>query len=274
MPRLRQVRTRPRPHVVVAVAGLLALALVSCSSADDGSPAAGGDPASGLEGSITVSAASSLTESFGTIAADFEAANPGTTVELNFDSSDALARQIVEGAPVDVFASASQRTTDEVVDAGLVAGGPTTFARNRLAIVTKPGNPEGIGSLADLVDAGVISLCGEDVPCGVAAATALEAAGVAIDEGDVTRGQNVKATLGAVADGDAVAGLVYVTDARAAGDAVEAIDLPEDQNAIAVYPISVVAGSADAEVAQAFVDQVLSDEGQRVLAEAGFLPPA
>ena len=227
-----------------------------------------------VKGEITVSAAASLTEAFGTIKTTFEAVNPGTTITFTFDSSSKLEGQIESGAPADVFASADTTNMDKLKAAGDVEGDPTTFARNQLAIVTKPGNPKGIKTLADLADAGVISLCGADVPCGKFAAQALDGAGVKIDEGNVTRGENAKATLAAVTDGDAVAGIVYVTDAQAAGDEVTTIDIPEAQNVIATYPAAVVKGSENADLAAAFVTYLAGADAQMALKEAGFLAPA
>ena len=233
----------------------------------------GAEPA--VEGDITVAAAASLTEPFTELGAAFEAAHPGTHVTFTFDSSSTLAGQVLEGAPVDVFASADEASTTKLVDAGRVEGAPAVFARNRLTIVTKPGNPSAIAELADLAAGdGVVSLCGTDVPCGRFAAQVLERAGVALPEGRVTRGQNAKATLAAVAEGDAVAGIVYVTDARAAGGAVDAVAIPDAANAVAAYPISVLTESDAADVAEAFVAFVRSAEGRRVLTDAGFLPPA
>ena len=264
---------------LIAVA---ALALAACgSSASDGSPATTKPATSGspttarpLEGDLTVAAAASLTEAFTQIGKDFEAAHPGTKVTFTFDSSGTLSQQIIDGAPVDVFASADEKNEQKVADAGLVKGDPTVFARNRLIIVTKPGNPTGIKTLADLADAGVISLCGTDVPCGTFAATALSTAGVTIPESSVTRGQNAKATLTAVSEGDAVAGIVYVTDAQAAGSSVASVEIPADQNVVATYPIAVLTGTKDDALATAFADYVASDAGQSVLADAGFLPPS
>ncbi|MGN6693216.1 MAG: molybdate ABC transporter substrate-binding protein [Aquihabitans sp.] len=227
-----------------------------------------------LEGDITVSAAASLTESFTEMGKAFEAANPGTKITFTFDSSGTLSQQILDGAPVDVFASADEKNVERLTDADLVKGEPTVFARNQLIIVTKPGNPDGIEGLDDLAGAGVISLCGEDVPCGKFADEALTNAGATIPERSVTRGQNVKATLAAVTEGDAVAGIVYVTDALAAGDAVDTVDIPEDQNVIATYPVAVLTDTQNAALAGAFVDYVSSDDGQAVLEERGFLPPA
>ncbi len=276
--------TRHGPKQLAALLALvvsLALLAAGCGDGDTGQPA--GTPPSvittttaadaSISGEITVSAAASLTEAFTELGADFRAAHPDATVTFTFDSSGTLATQILAGAPVDVFASADEANMTKVVEAGLVDGAPADIARNRLVIVTKRGNPAGIDSLADLVDVGVVSLCSEQAPCGKLAATALEKAGVQIPESSVTRGQNVKATLTAVGEGDAVAGIVYVTDATAAGDSIEAVDIPEDQNAVAVYPIGVLSSAPDVAVARAFVDHVRSEAGRRVLEEHGFLPP-
>ncbi len=229
-----------------------------------------------LEGKITVSAAASLRDAFTAIAADVNETNPDLEIEFNFDSSSTLATQIIEGAPADVFASADEKNMTKLAEADKVDGESTIFARNELVIVTKPGNPAGIESLADLTTAtqdGVISLCGEDVPCGRYAAEALTAAGVTIPETSVTRGQNVTATLTALTEGDAVAAIVYATDALAAGDTVTTIKIPAEHNVIASYPIAAVSGSEQAELANAFVEAVLSEAGQKILETYGFLPP-
>ncbi|HWJ62395.1 MAG TPA: molybdate ABC transporter substrate-binding protein [Acidimicrobiales bacterium] len=272
-----------RRSLLALFAGI-ALLLAACGSSGGSeasdttkAPSSGGGATTTeapLEGEITVSAAASLTESFTDIGAAFEEEHPGTKVTFTFDSSGTLSQQILDGAPVDVFASADEKNMEKLTDAGLVKGEPAVFAQNQLVIVTKPGNPEGIESLADLADAGIISLCGEDVPCGKFAGEALENAGVTIPEGSVTRGQNVKATLAAVTEGDAVAGIVYVTDAIAAGDAVDTVAIPADENVIATYPVAVLTDTQDAALASAFVDYVSSEEGQAVLEERGFLPPA
>jgi molybdate transport system substrate-binding protein len=220
-----------------------------------------------------VSAAASLTGAFTKIGDDFEAANPGAEVTFNFGPSSTLEAQIEQGAPADVFAPADPANMDELGTASKLAAAPAAFARNELVIVTKPGNPRNVHSLADLATVGTVSLCGSDVPCGKYAAQVLQGAGVAIPESSVTRGQDVKATLAAVTTGDADAGIVYVTDAKGAGDAVATIDIPDDQNAIAVYPIAVLAGTGEQEVASAFVDAVTSDAGRATLQSFGFLPP-
>ncbi len=270
-------RARRAALAFVAASFLLLAACGSDSTTSSGSTTSVGSsdtttPAAAT-GTATVSAAASLTEAFTEIGADYESTHPDTTITFSFDSSSTLATQILEGAPADLFASADTTNMTKLTDADEVAGEPQVFARNRLVIVTKPGNPAGITSLADLADAGVISLCGEEVPCGRFAAQALEKAGVTIAESSVTRGQNVKTTLTAVTEGDAVAGIVYVTDAATAGDAVDTVEIPDDVNVIAVYPIGVLVDARNPDLAADFLAYVLSPEGQAVLGSYGFLPP-
>lgn len=270
-----------RKHLTLTIAVLAALAFVvsGCSSDSDGAATTTTakdtttSAAPAVSGTIVVSAAASLTEAFTTIKDDFVKANPDADITINFGSSGQLATQIQEGAPADVAAFADTTPMTTLEDADLLAAPAEIFARNQLVIVTKPGNPKGITGLADLATVGTISLCADTAPCGKFANQILATAGVTIPEGSVTRGQDVKATLTAVTEGDAEAAIVYVTDATAAGDAVDTVDLPEAENVVASYPIGVVAATADAELAQAFQAYVLSDAGQAVLEEAGFLAP-
>lgn len=256
----------------------LALAGPGCGAAGDDpgtDTAAGGadvEGSGGLDGELTVAAAASLTEAFTALGEVFTETNPAATVTFTFDSSATLATQVEEGAPIDVFASADRSTMDDLVDGALIEGEPDVVAGNDMVIVTMPGNPEGITSLGDLVDVGTIALCGVDVPCGGYAAEVLEAAEVDVPESSVTRGQNVRATLTAVTEGDAVAAIVYATDAIAEGGAVEVVALPDPVRAIAEYPIGIVAGTDEAHLAAAFLTFVTGDEGQAILAEHGFLP--
>src|SRR5262249_11294150 len=161
---------------------------------------------------IKVSDAASLTEAFDQIGQDFTKANPKTTVTFNPGSSSTLAMQIQQtnGVGIDTFASADEANMDKLVSANLVDGTPVVFARNRWVIVTKPGNPKNVKTLADLANLDTISLCGETVPCGKYAAQVLTEANVTIPESKVTRGTDVKATLAAVTQGDADAAIVYV----------------------------------------------------------------
>lgn len=241
---------------------LVALAAGACGS--------GGGDGDGGTTTITVFAAASLTSSFEQVAEDFEAENDGVEVQLNFAGSSDLVAQIQEGAPADVLASADEATMDKATADDLV-GGPTLFAANTLEIVVPPGNPAGVTSVDDLTQDGLnLVLCAPEVPCGAAAEAVAEAAD--LDLSPVSEEQSVTDVLSKVTTGEADAGLVYVTDVVAAGDDVEGVEIPGDVNAVNLYPIATVADSAEAELAQAFVDMVLAQTGQDVLAAAGFAP--
>jgi molybdate transport system substrate-binding protein len=226
-----------------------------------------------LAGSITVAEAASLTEAFAELKTKFERKHPGTTVNLNPASSSALVTQIQGGAPADVFASADLASMDKLVVSGNVKASPRTFARNQMEIAVKPGNPKRVKSVSDLPNVGIVSLCGAQVPCGIYAANILQRAKVTIPESSITRGTDAKTTIAAVAQGDAHAALVYATDVKAARSTVTGVEIPEDQNTIAVYPIAPIAGTSNAKLANAFISYVLSPAGQKVLAAHGFRPP-
>ncbi|MFJ5615163.1 molybdate ABC transporter substrate-binding protein [Micromonospora sp. NPDC093243] len=251
-----------------ALAGALALALTlaGCGDGDDTAGAAGG---SGVTGTVTVLAAASLTESFIQIGKDFEAAHPGTTVVFNFGGSSALATQINQGAPADVFASAAPRNMATVTEAGNADGEPSTFVRNQLVIAVARDNPKGITNLADLTRPGTkVALCAEQVPCGAAARTALDAAAVKLTP--VTLEQDVKGALAKVRLGEVDAALVYRTDAKAAAGDVTGVEFPESARAINDYPIVLLKGAPNRVGGQAFVGYVRSEAGRAVLTEAGF----
>jgi molybdate transport system substrate-binding protein len=225
-----------------------------------------------LTGSITVSAAASLTDVFTQMGKDFQKANKGTAVAFNFASSSALVLQIQQGAPADVFASADGTNMQKLVSGGQVTADPADFTANLLTIVVKKGNPKNVRSLADLAKVGTISLCADTVPCGKYAAQALTNAGVTIPAGKVTKGADVKATLTAVSAGDADAAMVYQTDVLSAGPGVQAVKIPASLNVLAVYPIARVAKTSNPKLARAWVDYTLSAAGQKTLAKYGFLP--
>ncbi|MEO6467552.1 MAG: molybdate ABC transporter substrate-binding protein [Acidimicrobiia bacterium] len=231
------------------------------------------DAPNSLSGSITVSAASSLSAAFEKLSREFARRHPGTSVELNTGSSTALVTQIEQGAPADVFASADTANMIGLVDAKRTAGAPKVFARNRLAVVTKPGNPRHITTIADLVDGPVVALCAATVPCGKYARQIFSGVGLAMPESSVTREPDAQATVGAVANGDADAAIVYVTDARGAGAAVQMVAIPDAQNVIATYPAATLTGSKAPNVGRAFVAFLTSPPAQAVLASFGFLPP-
>jgi molybdate transport system substrate-binding protein len=254
-------------RVVLTLAGLL-VAAAGCGGGDDDD--AGGDAGQdSISGDVTVFAAASLTEAFTQIGDDFEAANPEVTVTFNFAGSSTLAQQINEGAPADVFASANPANMETVTEAGNGTGTPTTFVRNELVIAVAAGNPLGVTGLADLADPEVkVALCAEQVPCGTAAQTALDAGGVEVTP--VTLEQDVRATLSKLTLGEVDAALVYRTDIATAGSEVEGLEFPESASAINDYPIVVLREAPNQPAAEAFVAHVLSDDGQAVLAEAGF----
>ena len=254
--------------MAAGLAALLAFGLAACGSAGNraGAPASSGGGSPG--GTVTVFAAASLTESFTTLGGQFETAHPGTTVVFNFAGSSALATQINQGAPADVFAAAAPANMAAVPD----AVDPTTFVRNQLVVVVAEGNPKGVTGVADLARPDLkVALCADAVPCGAAARTALEAAGARVTP--VTLEQDVKAALSKVKLGEVDAALVYRTDARASADAVDAVEFPESARAVNDYPIAVLRQAANPAGARAFVDYVRSAEGVRILTAAGFQAP-
>jgi len=257
----------------IALAGLTTLVgLSGCGDSTDAAGTQSGSSSSGVTGSVTVFAAASLTGSFTTIGRDFEAANPGTKVTFSFAGSSALAMQINQGAPADVFASAAPANMKTVTDAGNGDGTPTTFVANQLVIAVPKGNPNGVTGLVDLTKPGVkVALCAEQVPCGAAAKKALDAAQVKLTP--VTLEQDVKGALAKVKLGEVDAALVYRTDAKAATADVDGVEFPESAGAINDYPIVVLKSAPNRAGAQAFVAYVLSDTGKSVLTRAGFQAP-
>ena len=226
-----------------------------------------------LQGGLTISAATSLTDAFTELAKQFRKVNKGVKVRLNFGSSSTLLTQIQLGAPSDIMASADLTNLEKLVASGNVVVTPKVFARNTMAIAVKPGNPKSVRSVADLASLSFIALCGKTVPCGVYASSVLTRAGVVITESKVTRGIDVKATLSAVANGDADAAIVYKTDVLAAKKTVVGIDIPGAQNVKAMYGIAPIRGSKNPANAKAFIDFVLSEQGWQILKSFGFERP-
>lgn len=242
---------------------LMALVVVLAACGDDGGT---------VEGTLLVSAAASLTDAFAEVETAFEDANPDVDVVLNLAGSSALREQILEGAPADVFASANTSNMDQVVEAGEVEGAPQIFVHNLLQIAVAPGNPVGVTGLEDFArDELLIGLCGEDVPCGGFAREALANAGVppAID----TNEPDVRALLTKVELGELDAGITYVTDVASTDGAVEGVDIADEHNVIASYPIAALTNASNPDAVGAFIEFVLSDEGQAILAGYGFASP-
>lgn len=247
-----------RPAVLLLGAVLLA----GCS---------GGGGGDGDRPELVVLAAASLTDVMTELAAEFER-QEGVDVVLSLGGSSTLAQQVVSGAPADLFVAASDETMQVVTRAGRNLGAPVVLARNRLQIAVPPGNPGNVRGLRDLArDELDIALCARPVPCGAAAERVLAAAGVTAAPD--TLEQDVKAVLSKVRLREVDAGLVYVTDVRAAGDDVEGVEVPEAGAAANPYPAVVLEGSDDPDLAKRFLALLTSAEGRRVLARAGFAPP-
>ena len=257
------LRSRIRLTAALAVA---ALVLAACGGGDDNS---GGSSSAASPSEIKVFAAASLTAAFTKLGEDYSAANGGTKVTFNFAGSQALATQIQQAAPADVFASADIANMDKVTD---LVGTPQNFASNQLQIVVENGNPRNVQGLDDLANPDLkVVLAAPEVPAGRYAAESLAKAGVTVEP--VSEEDNVKAVVTKVSLGEADAGIVYVTDVTAGGDKVEGVAIPEELNVLATYPIATVKASKAQDQAQAFMDQVLGAEGQQVLKQFGFLPP-
>ena len=224
-----------------------------------------------LTGNLTVLAAASLTDSFTELGKAFEGLHPGTKVTFSFDASSSLATQANNAAPADVFASADQANMQKVVDAGN-ATGPRVFVHNRLALLVKKGNPKKIAALSDLGKPTVtFVLCAVEVPCGKYGAQALAKAGVKAQPKSLEA--NVKAVVTKVTSGQVDAGIGYVTDARAAATTADGVEIPDQYNVVAEYPIAVLKQSKNANLAYAFLDYILGPDAQAVLAKYGFTGP-
>jgi len=263
----------------ISILLLLGLFLAGCGSVATPVPTV--VPAAAEPVTLNVFAAASLTDAFTEIGKNFEAANPGVIVTLNFAGSQALRTQIEEGAPADVFASASGKEMDAAVEGKFIADGvKQVFLTNKLIVILPTNNPAGLEKLEDLTNSGVkIVLAAEEVPVGNYARQALELmnGSFGADFKDkvlanvVSNEDNVKQVVSKVQLGEADAGIAYVSDIVASSD-LKTIEIPTELNVIAKYPIAPLAASANAEVAQAFVDYVLSAEGQSILQKWGFTP--
>ena len=265
--------------VLVVVSGLAMASLAGCGQSSSG---AGGGSEEGE--TLTVLAASSLTDAFGELSKTFEKQNPGVEVRQSFESSSTLLTQIQQGAPADVFASAAQDEMDTAINDGLVAGEPKMFVKNREVIMVPKDNPANIRTLQDVAKPGVrLVLAQEDVP---AADYALEILSKAnntyggsfkqdVLSNIISREADVRASVNrvVVADADATFGYAsdFTPDIRAR---VQLIEIPKDLNIVATYPIAAMKDAKSPQLAQQWVELVLSEEGQRVFKKWGFEPAA
>ncbi len=283
----------PRIHGLRLTGLLTLVALVALAAACQGvapatpsatpqAPSAGA-PAAPLAGKIAVFAAASLTDVFRAIGDAFTRDHPGLTVAFNFQSSSALATQIEQGAPADLFAAADLATMARLTDRGLIEGLPATFGRNAPVIVTPADNRAGILAPRDLARPGIkLVLAAPDVPIGNYARQVIDRLAAAPSLGPayreatlrnlVSNEANVRAVLTKIELGEADAAIVYRTDARQSGTNVRTVAIPDAANVIATYPIAVVKASKQSAAAAAFLAFVRGAEGQRLLRDAGFDP--
>jgi molybdate transport system substrate-binding protein len=277
---------RPAPSAHAQGTGIECAAPAAASPAS-GAPAAtpvpldAAFPESG--GDLTVFAAASLTDAFGKMKSDLEAAHEGLTITYNFGGSQSLVTQLAEGAHADVFASANTSQMQAAIENGSIAGEPRPFVHNLLVIVTPADNPAGIATPADLAREGLrLVLAQPEVPVGKYSRESICTMGhdtatfgndfvSRVAANIVSEEEDVRDVLTKVQLGEADAGIVYVSDANIGGDQVARIAIPDSLNVIATYPIAAVAGGDEA-LADAFIAYVLSPEGQKTLEEFGFAP--
>ncbi|MGW0364647.1 molybdate ABC transporter substrate-binding protein [Streptomyces sp. NPDC002990] len=262
----------PRRRLAAAVlTASLLVPLTACGSNDtkrdaDASASSSGAP---KPARLTVLAAASLTNVFKTAGAAYEKSHPGTKITFSFAGSQELIAQVKQGAPADALVTADTKSMDSVK---AQTNAPAVIAKNRLVIATNEGNPKKIDELKDLADTGLkVVMAAPEVPAGKYSQQILDAQQITVKP--VSQEPNVRAVLSKVELGEADAGLVYQTDAASAPDKVDAVDIPDAQNAIASYPAASLKESKNAEAAAAFVAWLSGPEAQKVLADAGFQKP-
>ncbi|MCE4945879.1 molybdate ABC transporter substrate-binding protein [Streptomyces sp. VTCC 41912] len=257
-----------RRTATALVAAALLMPLAACSGGNDNAKKDSGS-GSGSTTKLTVLAASSLTDVFQKASAVYEKEHPGTKVTFSFAGSQELAAQVKQGAPADALVTADTKTMD-----GLKAdtGAPTVIAKNRLVIATGKGNPKKIEALKDLTDTKFkVVLAAPEVPVGRYSKKVLDAQHLTVKA--VSQEPNVRAVLSKVELGEADAGIVYKTDAATAPTKVDAIDIPDAQNAVASYPAATLKSSQHSAAAEAFVKWLSTPEAQKILQQAGFQKP-
>ena len=274
---------RPTTSTLVASLLLAGLIVQGCGPASQPSPdTRTTQTVSGV--TVTVFAAASLTEAFAELAQHFEADHPGVTVVCNLASSQQLSQQLGQGAPADVFASANTKEMNNAIAAGRVAdGSQRVFCHNKLVVIYPTDNPAGLDKLQDLAKPGLkLVIAAEEVPVGKYSLEFLDkasqdAAFGATFKHDVVKNvvsyeENVKAVLTKVVLGEGDAGIVYLTDISLDNaDKVGRLEIPDALNAVATYPIAAVSDAEQPQLARAFIDLVLSTQGQAILAKYGFL---
>jgi len=266
------------PRVLFILVALCML-LASCGSSSSGSSGSSTTPTPAPV-NLNVFGAASLTAAFGEIKTKYEAANPNVKVTYNFAGSNTLATQITQGAPADVFASADTKNMGKVSSQ---VNTPQTFARNKVVVIAPAKNPAHIKTLHDLANPGVkIAVANSSVPVGNYTLEVLSKMGQSSEYGPsyesavkanfVTQETSVSGVIQKVQLGEVDAGYVYVSDAFTAGSKVISIDIPDQYNVLADYPIATVKDSKNPSTAQSYVQYVLSPDGQAVLTKYHFIP--
>lgn len=241
--------------------GMVLALLTACSPAPSATPRT----------DLVVFAAASLSETYTALGTTFEASHPGVTVKFSFDGSPTLVDQLKQGAPADVFASADRPNMDKATSANLMAGTPVLFATNTLTMIVPKGNPAGITGLDSSLDGKKLVVCADGVPCGSATAKLAALLGVTLKPAsEETKVTDVREK---VETGQADAGVVYVTDAKASGSKVDTIPIKDADQVTNDYLLGVVAGSKNAVLASQFVAMVTGSEGRKTLSAAGFTLP-
>lgn len=247
---------------------LLAAAVLVAACGGGGGGSAASTPSPPV--TINVFAAASLTDSFKALGDAFHRQHSNVTLQFNFAGTPTLVAQIEQGAQADVFASADATNMDKLRTDGFTTGTPQVFARNKLEIVVASGNPKHVASLADLAKPGVIYIsAGPTVPAGKYAQQAVQKAGVTVTPKSLET--DVKSVVSKIELGEADAGIVYTTDVKAASGKVDGVQIPDSDNVVATYPLTVVKGSSSARTASEFVSYLLSSPGQATLESFGFM---
>ena len=267
-----------RRAAIAAVSLLSAVCLAACggSASNSSTGAATGAASAGTSGGagkatgkVTVLAAASLQKAFEEIEKTVEKDNPGLDVTFDFQGSQDLVASLVGGDSADVLATANNSTMKTAADQKLV-GSQTEFATNVLTLIVPKGNPKKITGLDSSLDGANLVICAPEVPCGEATQKLSSALGVTLNP--VSEEQKVTDVRGKVESGEADAGIVYTTDAAAAKDKADKIDIP-DGGVVNHYPIAQTASPENAAGAKVFIDAVTGKTGQEVLAKYGFGKP-
>ncbi|MEU3597798.1 molybdate ABC transporter substrate-binding protein [Streptomyces sp. NPDC006798] len=262
-------RRRPARRAVLALAAVALLVPLAACGDDQEKSGAGSGAGKPPKAELTVLAAASLTDVFKTAGAAYEKAHPGTRITFSFAGSQELAAQVRQGAPADALVTADTKTMDGLKGE---TGTPVVIAKNRLVIAVEEGNPRRVDTLEDLADPGLkVVLAAPEVPVGRYSRKILDAQDITVKP--VSLEPNVRAVLTKVELGEADAGLVYRTDAATAPDEVDAVEIPDDRNAVAQYPAATLKTTDNEAAAKAFVDWLAGPEARKILLDAGFQRP-